>query len=161
MVSSKCVLAIIISVCVSSKWWSKYLAFERVGNLGPWAKVKIGCPYRSVDLEGHGHCRPCPLTIQQAGGPLGEDWMKLVGIQSTGRRWGKLGEPCFLCLRSFFLVSSKFRDVCHVLFLPQIKTKNVNIYMHHKCSGIISPFFSHRSVSWQWTAFSSQLFCCG
>ena len=35
--------------------------------------VKIGCPYRSVDLEGHGHCRPCPLTIQQAGGPLGEE----------------------------------------------------------------------------------------
>jgi len=50
------------------------------GHLGPFfgasngavSQVRLICSFRYVDLDGHGHCRQCPLMIQTAGGPRGE-----------------------------------------------------------------------------------------
>ena len=51
-----------------------------LGHLGPFfgasngavSQVRLICSFRYVDLDGHGHCRQCPLMIQTAGGPRGE-----------------------------------------------------------------------------------------
>ncbi len=111
-------------------------------------------------------------------GRFGRSWSLQTLSTDNPKSWWSIGrgldEPgedskCWEMLGETGVFFVKFRDVCNVLFLPQTKTQK-NIYIHalyHALSSGIEwrlhyhPSSSHRIVSWQWIAFSSQLFGCG
>ena len=66
-----------------------------LGHLGPFfgasngavSQVRLICSFRYVDLDGHGHCRQCPLMIQTAGGPRGEATDQGLKLSSNSYRY--------------------------------------------------------------------------
>lgn len=86
--------------------------------------VRLICSFRYVDLDGHGHCRQCPLMIQTAGGPRGEECVIAVDLFVMAFSWLTLMTLFFLAIFSSFRCSRhgvmklhgmprKVEDICN------------------------------------------------